>query len=463
MEEQIQMQLEKLKELLEEKSEIELNLDDYIVHQITVKSSRSDKAILLNNRDEKYTIIQSNRNNGKVMTGKYYNVKEVSKLLWELLNSSKNKDINQNFSTLNRTNRISRELIVISSAEDLYKEINRKFNSKSASILSEGRLESKEKYIASAELVKVINSLIANPDLLTNNFYTDIELEEKTNPRTNQKYASVKVTRRIMNKEKKATSDNNYSEGLERTSYQNTSNSDISPTNINYEEQLTKYTNTHDKEEQIINPKRIKLKDLDKKDIVKLMKILLASLGAVIVVSTSISIIKGLEGKNNPNVVEPPTRTPVPSSVVENPNGEDEIKIEITEEDLYKNIDLGASYFISGTNVYTSSTDIERAGTTTDSYATVTQFAICEKQKDTNGNTVLALLQTIGLNDGEMNLEEFINKVLSENSKLTKSDIALKAHVIGDGAHGWIDVNTSTFADLYNKLKKTSKITYKVI
>lgn len=463
-----QIKIEKLKELLEENGEIELNLDDYIVHQITIQNSKSDKVMLFNNRDEKYTIMQSNKNNGKFIVGKYYNVKEVAKLLWELLNSSKNKNISQNFSTLNRTNRISHKLIIISSAEDLYKEINRKFSSKSASILSEGRLESKEKYISSEELVKVINSLMANPDLLTNNFYTDIKLEEKTNQKTNQKYASVKVTRKIINKnenenrhseEPKQTGYQQEQQAHQRNNYQSDSYSEVTPTTTSYEEPLREYVNKNDEKEQIINPKRKKIEILNKKNLSRL----LAAINAILIVSTAIYTIKGLKGEDNPIVPEPPTPTPVSSSVVENPNGEDEIRIEITAEDLYKNIDLGASYFISGTDVYTSSTDIERAGTTTDSYAIVTQFAICEKQKDTNGNTVLTPLLTIGLDDGEMNLEEFINKVLSENPKLTKSDIVLKAHVIGDGAYGWIDVNTSTFANLYNDLKKTSKITYKVI
>lgn len=199
--------------------------------------------------------------------------------------------------------------------------------------------------------------------------------------------------------------------------------------------------------------------------------IIATALATATIILSTVSLV----GRKNNEKPQPlPESSPTPtatidlSSVAENPNGEEIIKAEITDEDLYEYIDLGASYYISdNANLYRSGIDTTRAGVTTAGDAKVTSIIICESKKDIEGNTVLENKQTINLNDGnlsETNLGKIYNQWLKNvegNNFVIKVHLSRKNEVTNqEEGYGWVEVNKETFNDLYESLQNSNKITY---
>ena len=199
--------------------------------------------------------------------------------------------------------------------------------------------------------------------------------------------------------------------------------------------------------------------------------IIAAALATATIILSTVSLV----GRKNNEKPQPlPESSPTPtatidlSSVAENPNGEEIIKTEITDEDLYEYIDLGASYYISdNANLYRSGIDTTRAGVTTAGDAKVTSIIICESKKDIEGNTVLENKETISLNDGklsETNLGKIYNQWLKNvegNNFVIKVHLSRKNEVTNqEEGYGWVEVNKETFNDLYESLQNSNKITY---
>ena len=222
---------------------------------------------------------------------------------------------------------------------------------------------------------------------------------------------------------------------------------------------------------QVVNPKR--KSELTPEEIAKARKAaILAIVAAITIITSTISLV----GRNSnekpqplPEPTTPPTATIDTSSLGENPNGEDVLNYEITDEDLYEYIDLGASYYISdNANLYRSGTDTTRAGVTTAGDAKVTSIIICESKKDTDGNTVLENKQTISLdynNLPETNLGKIYKEWLKNvegNNFVIKVHLSRKNEVTNqEEGYGWVEVNKETFKELYESLQNSTKITYR--
>lgn len=243
-------------------------------------------------------------------------------------------------------------------------------------------------------------------------------------------------------------------------------------TTANYiKKAIEDYINKDEPEaKQVVNPKiKSKLTPEEKKKIRN--AIIAAALATATIILSTVSLV-GRKNNEKPQLLPESSPTPTAtidlSSVAENPNGEEIIKAEITDEDLYEYIDLGASYYISdNANLYRSGIDTTRAGVTTAGDAKVTSIIICESKKDIEGNTVLENKQTISLNDGnlsETNLGKIYNQWLKNvegNNFVIKVHLSRKNEVTNqEEGYGWVEVNKETFNDLYESLQNSNKITY---
>ncbi len=261
-----------------------------------------------------------------------------------------------------------------------------------------------------------------------------------------------------------------YGSQHSRISQPNQTDNGINAKGSRMQETLANYLNEDEPEEEIItNPKRRKP---TKEELIKIIKVIAIAIGAAMVITVGNNIVKGFMENKQPQPLPEPSSTTTatfdPMAVAENPDGKDIIKTEITDEDLYESIDLGASYYISdNANLYRSSTDTLRAGTTIAGDATITSFAICERQKDAKGNTILENKQTISLNDEnlyETNLEKIYKEWLKNvegNNFVIKVHLSRKNEVTNqEEGYGWVEVNKETFNDLYESLQNSNKITY---
>ena len=403
--------------------------------------------------------------------GYYYKVDDIVEWLWEISQGKNLKnDTNKTIFYINRKE--------IETKKDLSKIIKPSFEISKISTIKQG------KYINKKDIPKILNNIKGLPELLTSSDY--IKGFEASIPNNS---GDIKVTIKVnTNKEKKATTNNHDKIPTDTNSLEKKAeNSDYTSQSLNSSPPTQNYNANNDnlrKIQQAIgvyvgkddetgkeesNPKRRKP---TKEELKKIAKILLATIGAVMLITVGKNIVTGLKEQAKPQPLPKPTSTPTStidlSSVAENPNGEEIIKTEITNEDLYEYIDLGASYYISdNANLYRRGIDTTRAGVTTAGEAKVTSIIICESKKDIEGNTVLENKQTISLNDGklsETNLGKIYNQWLKNvegNNFVIKVHLSRKNEVTNqEEGYGWVEVNKETFNDLYESLQNSNKITY---
>lgn len=356
-------------------------------------------------------------------------------------------------------------------------------------------------FIKREDLSKVLNCIKGTPDIFENDYISKFD-SVIVKDRDKKDTGDIKIKATIVlqrNKKRKNDNESTVSQSqyqqpepvvdtnnqeqiyrLENDSYESQHLRTTQPTRSNNEitkkarrirKILEDYLNKDEPEaKQVVNPKR--KSELTPEEIAKARNAAIAAIIAAITIITSTVSLVGRKNNEKPQPLPQPTATPTAtidtSSLGENPDGKDIIKTEITDEDLYGCIDLGASYYISdNANLYRSGTDTTRAGTTTEGEAKVTSIIICESKKDTDGNTVLENKQTISLdynNLPETNLGKIYNQWLKNvegNNFVIKVHLSRKNEVTNqEEGYGWVEVNKETFNDLYESLQNSNKITY---
>lgn len=408
-----------------------------------------------------------------IEAGYYYKVDDVANWLWEISrgNNIKNEEHKTIFYKDNKE---------INSKQELVEIIKPSFEIGKISTIKKGL------YIKREDLTEVLNNITGLPQMITSSTY--IKGFKGRIPEDNEKnhekhMGDIELTINVNTGKKHPKSHpetvtpqqntNTYSQPESqhsRTSQPNQTDNGINAKGNHMQETLEKYlTEDEPDKENITNPKRRKP---TKEELIKIIKVIAFAIGAAMVITVGNNIVKGfMEPKQTQPLPEPSSTTTATydqTAVAENPDGKDIIKTEITDEDLYESIDLGASYYISdNANLYRSSTDTLRAGTTIAGDATITSFAICERQKDTDGNTILENKQTISLNDEnlhETNLEKIYKEWLKNvegNNFVIKVHLSRKNEVTNqEEGYGWVEVNKETFNDLYESLQNSNKITY---
>lgn len=447
-------------------------------NEITSKKSDLDakKLINLSNEQNKYLIIVDEKKG--IEAGYYYKVEDVVDWLW---------DISTNCNT-----ELEYKEKTILSKKQLLEKIN-------PSIPASLMLETEEGHFVKQEVLnEIFNNLKGSPYILSMNVTRDskdgyISKFESEMIENGDLKVKIKV---VLNKQDKNTRKENVSK------QQPSSNSDVYYQEQNkriendpYESQYSNYSqptqtnngiNTtanyikktiedyinEDEPEIELRVDYKKKSNLTPEEKKKIRNTIIATaLATATIILSTVSLV----GRKNNEKPQPlPESSPTPtatidlSSVAENPNGEEIIKTEITDEDLYEYIDLGASYYISdNANLYRSGIDTTRAGVTTAGNAKVTSIIICESKKDIEGNTVLENKQTINLNDGnlsETNLGKIYNQWLKNvegNNFVIKVHLSRKNEVTNqEEGYGWVEVNKETFNDLYESLQNSNKITY---
>ena len=415
-----------------------------------------------------------------IEAGYYYKVDDVANWLWEI--SRGNNIKNEAHKTI-----FYKDSKEINSKQELVEIIKPSFEIGKVSTIKKGL------YIKREDLTEVLNNITGLPQMITSSTYIkgfkgripedneknhekhmgDIELTINVNtgkkhPKSHPETVKPKPNTNTYSQQK--IENDPYESQYPRTSQPNQTDNGINAKGNRIQETLEKYL-TEDEPDKgnITNPKRRKP---TKEELIKIIKVIAIAIGAAMVITVGNNIVKGfMEPKQPQPLPEPsPTTTATfdPMAVAENPDGKDIIKTEITDEDLYEYIDLRASYYISdNANLYRSSTDTLRAGTTIAGDATITSFAICERQKDTDGNTILENKQTISLNDEnlhETNLEKIYKEWLKNvegNNFVIKVHLSRKNEVTNqEEGYGWVEVNKETFNDLYESLQNSNKITY---
>ena len=360
----------------------------------------------------------------------------------------------------------------------------------------------KGNFIKRENLNEVLNCIKGTPDILEDDYISKLDsviVKEKNKKDT----GDIKIKATIVLKTKTKNRKNNNESTVSQSQYQqpepvvdtNVQEQSYTLENDPYESQYSNYsqpTQTNNEinttanyikkaiedyinedepeiELKVDYKKKSNLTPEEKKKIRN--TIIAAALATITIIASTVSLV----GRKNNEKPQPlPESSPTPtatidlSSVAENPNGEEIIKTEITDEDLYEYIDLGASYYISdNANLYRSGIDTTRAGVTTAGDAKVTSIIICESKKDIEGNTVLENKETISLNDGklsETNLGKIYNQWLKNvegNNFVIKVHLSRKNEVTNqEEGYGWVEVNKETFNDLYESLQNSNKITY---
>ena len=356
-------------------------------------------------------------------------------------------------------------------------------------------------FIKREDLSEVLNCIKGTPDIFENDYISkfdsaivkdrdkkdtgDIKIKativlQTNRKRKNNNESTVAQSQYQQPESVVDTNDREQSYRLENDSYESQRSRTTQPTRSNNEitkkarrirKILEDYLNKDEPEaKQVVNPKR--KSKLTPEEIAKARNAAIAAIIAAITIITSTVSLVGRKNNEKPQPLPQPIATPTAtidtSSLGENPNGEDVLNPEITDEDLYEYIDLGASYYISdNANLYRSGTDTTRAGTTMAGDAKVTSIIICESKKDTDGNTVLENKQTISLdynNLHETNLGKIYNQWLKNvegNNFVIKVHLSRKNEVTNqEEGYGWVEVNKETFNDLYESLQNSAKITY---
>ena len=449
---------------------INSSVNEVIKHQ---KGLDSERVIDLRNKANK-TLLTVDASKG-VESGFYYKVEDIADWLWEI-----SYYCNTRFQ-YNKEEILTKQEII----DKLIPNIPANLIIKTE----------KGNFIKRENLNKVLNCIKGRPDILEDDYISKFDsVIVKDRDKKDTGDIKIKATIVLQTKNKK-TKDSNEST-VSQSQYQQPvpivdindqeqnkriendpyihhsnysqpmqSNNGINNKAARIQETLEDYLNEDElKTEQVVNPKR--KSNLTPEEKKKMRNTIIASTLATITIITSTVSLFGRKNNTKPQPLPEPTTTPTDtidtSSLGENPDGEDVIKTEITDEDLYSSINLNEPYYISdNTNLYRSSTDTRRAGTTTAGFATITNVAICEQQKDINGNIVLTPIATMDSSSLSQNLEKMIEETLNKNPNLSREKLTIKVHVIGDNAYGWIEVNKETFKELYESLQNSNKITYR--
>ena len=416
-----------------------------------------------------------------IEAGYYYKVDDVANWLWEISrgNNIKNEEHKTIFYKDNKE---------INSKQELVEIIKPSFEIGKISTIKKGL------YIKREDLTEVLNNITGLPQMITSSTYIkgfygripedneknhekhigDIELTINVNTgEKHQKNQPETVTpqQNTNTYSQPKIENDSYENQHPRTTQPNQTDNGINAKGNHMQETLEKYlTEDEPDKENITNPKRRKP---TKEELIKIIKVIAFAIGAAMVITVGNNIVKGFTEHKQPQSLPKPSPTTTATydsiAVAENPDGKDIIKTEITDEDLYESIDLGASYYISdNANLYRSGTDTTRAGTTTEGEAKVTSIIICESKKDIEGNTVLENKKTISLdynNLPETNLgkiyKEWLNNV-EGNNFVIKVHLSRKNEVTNqEEGYGWVEVNKETFKELYENLKESAKIIYR--
>lgn len=406
-----------------------------------------------------------------IEAGYYYKVDDVANWLWEISrgNNIKNEEHKTIFYKDNKE---------INSKQELVEIIKPSFEIGKISTIKKGL------YIKREDLTEVLNNITGLPQMITSSTY--IKGFKGRIPEDNEKnhekhMGDIELTINVNTGKKHPKSHpetvtpqqntNTYSQPESqhsRTSQPNQTDNGINAKGNRMQETLEKYlTEDEPDKENITNPKRRKP---TKEELIKIIKVIAFAIGAAMVITVGNNIVKGFMEPKQPLPEPSPTTTATydQTAVAENPDGKDIIKTEITDEDLYEYIDLGVSYYISeGADLYRSSTDTKRAGTTTEGLAEVDAIALC--RINNNGTTTLENLQIIRLEDNnltETNLEQLYNKLLknSEDNDVEVMLLLSRENEVTkqNEPYGWVKVNKETFKNLYDEIQKstTRKITY---
>lgn len=406
-----------------------------------------------------------------IEAGYYYKVDDVANWLWEISrgNNIKNEEHKTIFYKDNKE---------INSKQELAEIIKPSFEIGKISTIKKGL------YIKREDLTEVLNNITGLPQMITSSTY--IKGFKGRIPEDNEKnhekhMGDIELTINVNTGKKHPKSHpetvtpqqntNTYSQPESqhsRTSQPNQTDNGINAKGNRMQETLEKYlTEDEPDKENITNPKRRKP---TKEELIKIIKVIAFAIGAAMVITVGNNIVKGFMEPKQPLPEPSPTTTATydQTAVAENPDGKDIIKTEITDEDLYEYIDLGVSYYISeGADLYRSSTDTKRAGTTTEGLAEVDAIALC--RINNNGTTTLENLQIIRLEDNnltETNLEQLYNKLLknSEDNDVEVMLLLSRENEVTkqNEPYGWVKVNKETFKNLYDEIQKstTRKITY---
>lgn len=413
-----------------------------------------------------------------IEAGYYYKVDDVANWLWEISrgNNIKNEEHKTIFYKDNKE---------INSKQELVEIIKPSFEIGKISTLKKGL------YIKREDLTEVLNNITGLPQMITSSTYIkgfngripedneknhekhigDIELTINVNTGEKHQKNQPEPVVDTNNQEQSYRLENDpYENQHPRTTQPNQTDNGINAKGNHMQETLEKYlTEDEPDKENITNPKRRKP---TKEELIKIIKVIAFAIGAAMVITVGNNIVKGFTEHKQPQSLPKPSPTTTatydPIAVAENPDGKDIIKTEITDEDLYEHIDLGASYYISeGADLYRSSTDTKRAGTTTEGLAEVDAIALC--RINNNGTTTLENLQIIRLEDNnltETNLEQLYNKLLknSEDNDVEVMLLLSRENEVTkqNEPYGWVKVNKETFKNLYDEIQKstTRKITY---
>lgn len=172
--EESKLTLEQIKQLLETKGTVNLSLNDYIKDQIYIAPLRSNtnRPVTITNSVGKTNVTLPNNFPIKVESGVYYNVNNVINLMWNILNPPQ-KTVNQNVTVLDEDNKI------IKNVNELYNVLCQNQNTKSARELTGNTIDSDAKYILGSDLIKIINQLLSQPEILINEYYSNIHLKEQ--------------------------------------------------------------------------------------------------------------------------------------------------------------------------------------------------------------------------------------------------------------------------------------------
>lgn len=411
-----------------------------------------------------------------IEAGYYYKVDDVANWLWEI--SRGNNIKNEAHKTI-----FYKDSKEINSKQELVEIIKPSFEIGKISTIKKGL------YIKREDLTEVLNNITGLPQMITSSTYIkgfkgsipedneknhekhmgDIELTINVNtgkkhPKSHPETVKPKPNTNTYSQQK--IENDPYESQHSRTSQPNQTDNEINAKGNRMQETLAKYI-TEDEPDKgnITNPKRRKP---TKEELIKIIKIIAIAIGAAMLITVGNNIVKGFMEHKQPLSEPSPTTTATydQMAVAENPDGEDEINQELSDKDLYEHIDIGASYYISeGADLYRSSTDTLRAGTTTEGLAEVDAIALC--RINNNGATTLENLQIIRLEDNnltETNLEQLYNKLLknSEDNDVEVMLLLSRENEVTkqNEPYGWVKVNKETFNDLYESLQNSNKITY---
>lgn len=492
---------EEIRNALNQNNEIALDLNQYITTQIYVTSGKVTKnpynltepirPIFAGDENRRLNITVTEDKEGQITKGLYYSLEEFCNFVYKILNISAPGTVAQNISTLDRRERNGK---ILKTPEELkkYLEENYSIQIVMGTTLTGGFINLPRKYILASAIPKIMENLKSSPDTLLNKYHTILQFDSTARHLIhNPEGLVMKATRNQMNTKKEKPNGQNNSKSpsdfnlfpetkTKPLSLKNSSkpNKTTTPKNPNFYDgsddveivDMGPYEHSTLKEiteslenymTGVDNVSKNIWKNVKRKMNKKNQATLIALALAATVGFTAYSLhSKATVSKESSQATQTPTKMLDPS-VIENENGKDEeiITTEATLEDLYENITIGGSFYISQAPL-SASADSDPVGKISqnseysqpgnysinrvafvpkDGYAD--QLAMVVADLDEINNSISEIMQEKNINSNQYKIMVHICK------KATDLDN-------NENAKGWTEVTKEVFADLMSQLEK---------